>query len=452
MQVQMADRSASIQIRLTPVKLVILAIVGLLLIWILISWAKTFVPPTVDTKWSKPIPMENVNFLCHWNGYAVAIGRGGVFRVLNEAGQWEEKTVPGFEAEKNESCAPIIVDPHGPQAVFFDITFSNKVQAIHSFICLTMSPQKKPLVGERIPLQKDVQHLFGEVSSSSGFKREIRFFCHEGFAETSEFYIPYSASTEDITERITSTGTRQQTSQAGPSQCGLFWSPDRGQSWQVMRLAQFNTAGQSAVRRAGNTFCYLAADSAHSLWVSTRTSASSNWSQPKLLCDTLKTGDQFLTGGDKGTLHLCWMDMRLKKGLGFFIYGDWDIGRKNNQVFYRNYRDNDGQWSKEKRLSGNLSYCERPSMSVEGRRIVVVWHNLGERTPKTVTRKASPYARAAIYYATSKDDGRTWSRPVKIKGSENSAGMYPCPKVILHQRVIHVFYNGVYQHRDFPDG
>ena len=88
-------------------------------------------------------------------------------------------------------------------------------------------------------------------------------------------------------------------------------------------------------------------------------------------------------------------------------------------------------------------------MSVEGDKVVVVWHNLGEK--RGTTRRRSPYASAAIYYATSKDAGRTWSRPTKIEHSEDSAGSLPCPQVILYQKVIHVFYNGMYQRRDFPE-
>ena len=445
----MANRFTSIQIRLTPVRLVILTIIGLLLVWILISCVKTFIPAAVDTKWSKPVAMENINFLCRWNGSAVAVGSDGAFRVLNESGHWDEKTARGFEIGKNEAFAPVVVDPHGPQAVFFHVTYSNKVEAIDSLIGATMNPAKQFDAQKKILLRSYVRDLFGKTSSTSGFKREVRFFCNKGFAEESEIYISYSASADDITERITSTGTRQQTIQAGPSQCGLLYSPDKGLSWQVIRLPQFNTAGQSAVFKTGNTVCYLAADSARGLWASTTSSNSTNWSKPKLLNDTLEAG--FLAEAESGTVHLCWMDMRLKKGLGFFIYGDWDIGRKNNQVFYRNYRNSDGKWSKERKLSGNLSYCERPSMSVEGDRIVVVWHNMGEAIRSPLGRRPSPYSRAAIYYATSKDNGRTWSRPTKIQDSENSAGMYPCPKVILHQRAIHVFYNGVYQRREFPD-
>jgi len=96
--------SGSFQVGRASLKLVIAVVVGLLLIAVLESWAKALIPLAVNTKWSKPVPMRNVNFLCHWNGSAVAIGSGGVFRILNEAGQWEEKTVAELEPAENGSC------------------------------------------------------------------------------------------------------------------------------------------------------------------------------------------------------------------------------------------------------------------------------------------------------------------------------------------------------------
>ena len=445
----MADKTPSMEIRLTPVRLVILSIIGLLLLWISASWIKNLIPPPVDAKWSKPITMENVNFLCRWNDSAVAVGGDGVFRVLNESGNWDEKTKRGFELTKNEAFAPVIVDQHGPRAIFFHVAYSNKVQAIPSLVSVSMTPQREFVAGKRTALSGYGEDVIGKIPATAGFKRNVHFMCHNGVMDESELSISFVASSEDITERITSAGVRQKGIQSGPSLCGLITSSDRGLSWKTLGLPQFNTTDQSAAFKAGNTFCYLAADSAKNLWVSTKPANQPDWSQPQLLCSTLKDG--VLGEAEAATLHLCWMDMRLKKGLGFFIYGDWDIGRRNNQVFYRNYRDGDARWGKEIKLSGSLTYCEQPSMSVEGSRIVVVWHNMGETVRKPLGRRPSPYSRAAIYYATSKDNGGSWSKPTKIQDSENSAGMYPCPKVILHKQVIHIFYNGFYQHREFPD-
>jgi hypothetical protein len=439
--------SASIQVRLTPLKLVIAAVVLLLLIGVLLSWAKTSIPFAVDTKWSKPVPMDNVICLCHWNGTAVAIGSGGVLRILNQAGQWEEKSVAELEPAENGSCLPLFVDREGPDAMFLDVRFSNKVEAVHSLVPVTMTPPNKPVAERKIPLQVDADALFGKPGENAGFTREVHMLYGGGFVDGAEFYVPYAACSDQVTERITSTGTHQKGIESGPSQRGFLWSGNRGRAWQLIPLAQLNTAGQSGMYRVGSTDCYLAADFGRNLWVLTKGSTATNWSQPALLCGTLN-GSYLATAAER-TLHLCWMDMRLKKGLGSFIYGDSDVGRKNNQVYYRHYRDSDGKWSKGIKLSGSLSYCERPTMSVEGERIVVAWHNLGEK--RGITRRISPYASAAIYYAASKDAGRTWSSPSKIEHSEDSAGNYPCPNVILHQKVIHVFYNGIYQRRDFPE-
>jgi hypothetical protein len=333
-----------IQVRLTPLKLVIGAVLALLLIGVLLSWAKTLISSAVDTKWSKPIPMGNVICLCHWNGSAVAIGSEGVFRILNEAGQWEEQTVAELKPAENGSCLPLFVDPQGPNAMFLDVRFSNKVEAVHSLVPVTMPAQKKPLVERKIPLQVDADALFGKVPESAGFKREVRLLYGGGFVDGSEFYVPYAAYSENITERITSTGTHQTGIEQGPARRGFLWSRDRGRSWQLSTLGQLNTAGQCGMHQVGTTVCYLAADFGPNLWALTKGSTATNWSQPTLLCDTLR--GSFLADATDGTLHLCWMDMRLKKGLGFFIYGDWDIGRKNNQVYYRHYRDGDRKWGK----------------------------------------------------------------------------------------------------------
>ena len=233
-------------------------------------------------------------------------------------------------------------------------------------------------------------------------------------------------------------GPRRVVNTVRPAEYGFFSSTNGGFSWERIGLPTFTNGGFNIIVVTANQLHLVSTDYGR-IMCSTRLLGGADWSKPKMLTDTVQAG-RFLTEAADDTLHLCWMDMRLKRGLGFFIYGDWDIGRANNQVFYRNYRETVGRWGKERKLSGNLSHCESPSMSVEGERIVVAWHNI-----------ETLYTRAAIYYVASKDNGRTWSRPMKIENSENLAGAYPCPKVILYQGVIHVFYNGIYQCRKFPD-
>lgn len=418
----------------------LLFLIVLALIVLLVLLAMQLMPPSSDAKWSTPIKMANVDFLLRWNGNVVGIGGNGTFHFLNEDGTWAERNFPAFGTEKNESRYPVVVDEHGPKAVFFDVIYINKVEAVPTFVNAVMTPDGTVSIGPKIPLKNYVQDLNNSGPSNSGFKRKVDLLCHDGMVEGSVLYIPYVASTTEITERVTSAGTHQQGIRAGPSECGLFYSSDWGSSWQKINVGTLREAGQVAIRSVNSQLYLLAAEYPNNLWLFTKTLDAPAWSEPKLLTDTLKAGSYFLAETEDDTLHLCWMDMHLKRGLGFFIFGDWDVGRKNNQVFYRNCRDVGGTWSKGKKLSGNLSYCEMPSMSVEGRKIIVVWHNI-----------ETLYTRAAIYYAISKNNGKTWSGPTKVLNSENVAGDYPCPKVILHHGIIHLFYAGMYQQREFPD-
>jgi hypothetical protein len=193
---------------------------------------------------------------------------------------------------------------------------------------------------------------------------------------------------------------------------------------------------------------FLRTEHPSTLYCSVQLSGGSGWSKPDPVLDTLQAGRGFAAETGSDTLHLCWMDMRLKKGLGFFIYGDWDVGRRNNLVFYSHRKDTDPTWSKGRRLSGGLSYCESPSMSVEGKNIVVAWHHY-ER----------PYTRAGVYYTVSKNGGRTWARPKRVNSPRDSTA--EDPKVLLHEGTIHLFYDRsefpskrcdlMYQRRPFPD-
>jgi hypothetical protein len=448
----MSESSPRIQIRLTPIRLIFLIIGVIGLFWLVRQIVPIELPsltsPRTDANWSKPISIGGGRYgaglsLHFWNGIPVGVARGGVFYFLNKDDKWIEKTIPGFESEKNESCYPVAIDAHGPRAIFCDITYTNKTEAIFAFVDVTITPDGNLKMGAKVPLHDYRKELFKNIPIASDAKRDISFGCLEGTVIGSEFYIPYFARSEDITERITSTGTHQQQGQDGPSESGFLYSSNGLSSWQKIRLDGSESFGTFHI--TDNVLHLLTVRWAN-LLSSTQLSVS-NWSKPKLVTDTLK-GSRFQVEGENKTMHLCWLDERLKRGLGFFIYGDWDVGGRNNLVFYRNYKD--GKWSREKRLSGGLSYCGSPTMSVEGEKIVVAWDNY--------TR---PYTRASVYYTVSKNNGRTWSKIYKVENFEGTAGSSPSCKVILYHGIIHLFYdrsefpdpdsNLMYQWRKFPE-
>jgi hypothetical protein len=448
----MSESSHRIQIRLTPIRLILLAVGVIGLFWLVTQIAPIELPalmsPGIDTSWSKPVQISSggrygSGFSLHsWNEIPVGLKQGGTFYFLNKDNKWIEKTIPGFESEKNESCYPVAVDAHGPKAIFCDITYTNNTKAVQSFVDVTITPDGNLRMGPKVPLPDYSKEWFKDVPIAPGAKRVINFGCLEGTVVGTDFYIPYFASSEDGTERITSTGTHQQSWQQGPSESGFLYSSN-GVSWQKTRLDGFEGFGKL---KATDETGYLLTRQLDNLWFSTRSSDVSDWSKPKLLMNALKGGCLQVEADE--VLHLCWLDGRLKKGLGFFLYGDWDVGRKNNLVFYCNYQG--GKWGREKRLSGNLTYCGSPSMSVEGERIVVVWENF-----------TKPYTRASTYYTVSKNNGRTWSRIYKVENFEGTADSDPSPKVLLYHDIIHLFYDRggwpasgsdlMYQWRKFPD-
>jgi hypothetical protein len=259
-----------------------------------------------------------------------------------------------------------------------------------------------------------------ETNSRTGFRRETSVMNGHGIDVDSEFIIPYFTSVSEITERITSAGILQTESRSGVSEWGYLKSLD-GIDLELTQLGNFKNYGSASIHSVGSQKLLLRHEAQNELWYSIQAPDDPQWFEQKLLIDSLQGGGFYLTRSENNRLHLCWMDMRLKKGAGFFIFGDWDVGRKNNQVFYRNYDENK-KWSKEKKLSGSYSYCEKPSMSVEGQNIVVVWHHY----PR-------PYTRAALYNATSRDKGKSWSRARKIDTHYNDST--EAPKMVLREGI-----------------
>jgi Neuraminidase (sialidase) len=70
-------------------------------------------------------------------------------------------------------------------------------------------------------------------------------------------------------------------------------------------------------------------------------------------------------------------------------------------------------------------------MSVEGDRIVVAWQS-GESN-----QAWQPFD---IYYATSKDGGQTWAKPLKVTDRAKDGLTSARPQVAVQNGIIHLFY------------
>jgi hypothetical protein len=131
------------------------------------------------------------------------------------------------------------------------------------------------------------------------------------------------------------------------------------------------------------------------------------------------------------TIHVCWLDRRHeKKRLNPF-----NPLRKNYEVAYSHRKDSDAQWSKDVILSKGLLYAYEPVMSAEGEKIVVAWS--GVQQDKDGHDSNWPND---IYYATSKDGGNTWAKPMKVTDGFKDGLTAGKTQVALLNGVIHLFY------------
>jgi hypothetical protein len=155
--------------------------------------------------------------------------------------------------------------------------------------------------------------------------------------------------------------------------------------------------------------------------------AGGSWDEPKLLTKTSanRRGGGVLAEND--TVHYCWLDRRHEKWR--FNIEDPDVG--NFEVAYCRRKDSDSAWRKDVILSKGLLFSYWPSMSVEGDRIVVVWQS---------EESNQPGHSSDIYYATSKDGGKTWAKPLKVTNQAKDGFTSERPQVALQNGIIHLFY------------
>lgn len=135
--------------------------------------------------------------------------------------------------------------------------------------------------------------------------------------------------------------------------------------------------------------------------------------------------------GEQQTVHACWIDNRHEKTRLNPVYPD----RGNYEVVYRYRQDFAQPWSDEKILSNGLLYGFNPDLAVEGQDVVVVWS--GIQTAKDGHNEFSPND---IYFVTSKDGGKTWTRPLRVTDNIASGVTAGEPQVALHNGIIHLFY------------
>jgi hypothetical protein len=108
---------------------------------------------------------------------------------------------------------------------------------------------------------------------------------------------------------------------------------------------------------------------------------------------------------------------------------------ENDDIVYCHRNDSDDNWSEDVILSKGLLYSYFPSMSVEGSRVVIAWAGI------QIAGKSHTFNDPNdIYYATSKDSGNTWTKPLKVTDRTKDGITSGMPQVMLLNGVIHLFY------------
>jgi hypothetical protein len=244
----------------------------------------------------------------------------------------------------------------------------------------------------------------------------------------------------------------------GPYNNGVFHSADSGMTWQIEPISDTESFPLT-VSRTKDYYYYFAyrhgeVNKGMELWFSRKPVKGGSWDAPKVKTKSFedRRGGGVLVEDD--TVHLCWLDNRHEKWRPRI---ETPPGLGNYEVVYSRRKDSDATWLEDVILSAGLLFSYSPSMSVEGDRLVVAWRS---------GKSNQPGWSDDIYYATSKDGGKTWAKPLKVTDRAKDGIISGEPQVAVQNGVIHLFYvQGkenrylsrqapwpiYYQQRPFPD-
>jgi hypothetical protein len=279
----------------------------------------------------------------------------------------------------------------------------------------------------------------------------------KGVLDGSEVYVTYYL-------HGTTRGTNYITD--APYSGGVFHSIDFGKIWKLEQVSDADSFDPSVCRTESN--CYYFANGQvgtgrnRALWFSRKSTEGNSWDTPKALTRTVPFGvdESYSAVAEGNTIHVCWLDNRHEIKYWFSLARS---GRGNYEVAYCRRKDSDASWRKDTILSRGVMFAYSPSMSAEGDKIVVAW--AGAQTAHAWPFEGDP---SDIYYVTSKDGGKTWSKPLKVTDRAKDGITSGSARVALQNGVIHLFYaQGTwdrhtqvnqqggwpvyYQQRPFPD-
>jgi hypothetical protein len=216
-------------------------------------------------------------------------------------------------------------------------------------------------------------------------------------------------------------------------QNGVFHSPDFGMTWQIEKISDFEAWLPSICKTKGYYNYFAIKNDQGDLWCSRKAIIGSSWEEPKVITQTFCNSAlywKYVAVADDDTVHVCWLDRRHEKTRFNLEAPD----RNNYEVAYCHRKDSDTGWSKDTILSKGLFYSYSPSMSVEGDKIVVAWSGIQASGDWHYQNGPND-----IYYVTSKDGGKTWTKPLRVTDGAKDGITSGEPQVMLLNGVIHLF-------------
>jgi hypothetical protein len=319
--------------------------------------------------------------------------------------------------------------------VFFDEGYMENNQLVMNVIMGNMDKS----ISLRNSVEKkwslDMKQLFGRISNNVRLTEPGKRDWPElavGLANNSDMYIPYCLSGETYSENTIF-------DDLGPFNNGVFHSVDSGMTWQMERVSD-SAAYLPSIIQTKNSCYYLAASRAlkrgqgWELWFARKPVGGNAWDAKKEItksfCDSALYWKYVSVAADD-TIHVCWLDRQHEKTR--FSLGDSQ--RRNYEIVYCHRADADKEWGQQVILSKGLLYSYSPALSVEGNNIVVAWAGV-----QTAPDRHSEHSPNDIYFVTSKDGGKTWSKMLKATDRAKDGITSGKPQVMLLNGVIHLFY------------
>jgi len=399
----------------------------------------------LDQNWSAPIKFSQTKeglaasfYVYKWNNTILVLrsadnvnGEYNCWSLTQDGMTWKNGVIEGFS---EFDVTPIITDPATNRLVF---VASTKSETEAKYVLRTVSLDEDDfrisnLSRQTIAVTPSLpagEYVYGPVSGI-------------GASVNSNYFVPYIIRTD-----ARPGSSVKETPAVFP--VGLFYSLDGGLSWKQTNVLRRAVWSADAGATAGALYLlgWQQGGYGGNLWFSKQ--ALDRFSSAAEELNKTCVGGFSMANNDD-TIHLCWMDCRheqIPSQMAMFLFGADE--RRNYEIFYRHVTDSKKTWEPEILLSKGLRYAYTPSISAEGKKIVIAWAGV----KKAAEKYHDDYCPNDIYYAVSKDNGDTWSKPMRVTDNIPRGMTAADPQVELLNNIIHLFYiEGKYQKKPEVSG